>query len=52
MPKKDASAKAKRRTKVKKLMKPPQKLGQDEMRKLKGGDWLMSPAGNAKPKGA
>jgi hypothetical protein len=51
MPKKSANAKSERRTEIKKLSKPEQRLGKGEMKKVKGGDWLMSPAGSVKPKG-
>jgi hypothetical protein len=52
MQKKRVSAKGQRRTKTKNLAQPAPKLGEGEMRKVKGGDWLMSPAGNVKPTGA
>jgi hypothetical protein len=51
MLKKGANEKGQRRTEIKKLSKPAQKVGKGEMRKVKGGDWLMTPAGNVKPTG-
>lgn len=52
MQKKRVSAKGKRRTESKNLAQPAHQMGKGLMRKVKGGDWLMSPAGNARPKGA
>lgn len=37
-----------RRTEVKDMPKPEKELTKEEQKKIKGGDWLMSPAGNAK----
>lgn len=39
----------KRRTQVKDLPKPEQEITKDEQKKIKGGDWLMQPSGNARP---
>lgn len=39
----------KRRTQVKELPKEEKELSKSEQKKVKGGGWLMSPAGNAKP---
>ena len=39
----------KRRTQVNDLPREEKELTKGEQRKVKGGDWLMTPAGNAKP---
>ena len=39
----------KRRTKVKDLPVKEKEVSAKEQRKVKGGDWLMSPAGSLKP---
>ena len=38
-----------KRTQVKELPKAEKELSKDEQKKVKGGDWLMQPAGNARP---
>ena len=38
----------KRRTQVKELPKDARELTSEEQKKVKGGDWLMTPAGSAK----
>ena len=40
-----------RRTKVKDLPKQKRELSKEEQKKVKGGGWLMTPAGHAKPQG-
>lgn len=50
MVKQKESKPSKRRTQVTDLPKKEEKLSPDEMKKVKGGDWLMTPAGTAKPK--
>jgi restriction endonuclease S subunit len=39
------------KVKVKDLPKSEKELTPEERRKVKGGDWLMTPAGSAKPSG-
>lgn len=38
-----------RRTQVKELSRGEKQLSKDEQKKVKGGDWLMTPAGSVKP---
>ena len=40
-----------RRTQVKDLPKAEKQLSKEEQKKLKGGNWLFTPAGSAKPNG-
>ena len=47
----DKSKSTKRRTKVKDLPKKEKKVTAAEAKKVKGGDWLISPAGSLKPGG-
>jgi hypothetical protein len=49
MSKKTENAKDKRRTKVKDLPKKEKVMTAAEAKKVKGGGWLMSPAGHLKP---
>ena len=37
------------RTQVEDLPKPVKEISKDEQKKIKGGDWLMTPAGSARP---
>lgn len=48
MPEKRAKT-PKRRTQVKDLPKEEKQLSKEEQKKVKGGGWLMSPSGSAKP---
>jgi hypothetical protein len=41
----------KRRTQVRALPKAEKPLSKAEQKKLKGGDWLMQPAGGVRPNG-
>lgn len=41
---------AERRTQVKDLPKKEKELTKGEQKKVKGGDWLMQPSGNVKPR--
>ncbi|HEV2763530.1 MAG TPA: hypothetical protein VGV38_11180 [Pyrinomonadaceae bacterium] len=40
-----------RRTQVRELPKDEKRLSKDEQKRVKGGSWLMSPAGSVKPTG-
>ena len=40
-----------RRTQVKDLPKSEKELSKNEQKKIKGGGWLMTPSGNARPNG-
>lgn len=51
MSKKQNEDTLKRRTQVKALPKAEKTLTKAEQKKLKGGDWLMQPSGNARPNG-
>jgi hypothetical protein len=50
MAKKKDATETKRRTQVKDLPKNETELSKAEQKKVKGGDWLMTPAGSAKPR--
>lgn len=51
MPKKLRDDAPKRKTQVKDLPKQEWELSKDEQKKIKGSNWLMTPAGTAKPGG-
>ena len=49
--KKETKTNPKRRTQVKDLPESEKVLSKAEQKKLKGGNWLMTPSGSAKPNG-
>ncbi len=49
--KKETKVTSKRRTQVKNLPEPVKEISKAEQKKLKGGDWLMTPAGSVRPNG-
>lgn len=51
MAKKSKTESAKQRVKVKELPQQKKELSGDDQKKIKGGNWLMTPAGSAKPGG-
>ena len=50
MTEKKGKKEQRRRTQVKELPKEEKELNKEAQRKIKGGEWLMQPAGQAKPK--
>ncbi len=47
--KKEFTDKKTKRVKVEEMPQPERELTAEEQKKIKGGDWLMQPAGHARP---